>query len=95
MGFSHLISIGIVCEQSEVFAVAFAVLAAGAVILTLNVLLLVITDSLAFYLYRFVLVGFSKPRIACEWEIYITKWPSLFCVNALSYINTAVSSNSL
>lgn len=33
--------------QSEVFAVAFALLAAGAIILTLNVLLLVIASSLS------------------------------------------------
>lgn len=45
--------------QSEVFAVAFAVLAAGAIILTLNVLLLVSrSPQSAFFTYR-------SP--ACEW----------------------------
>ena len=38
-----LTSLYLIVSQSEVFAVAFALLAAGAVILTLNVLLLVIT----------------------------------------------------
>lgn len=39
-----LTSFYLIVSQSEVFAVAFALLAAGAVILTLNVLLLVIAS---------------------------------------------------
>ena len=39
-----LTSFYLTVSQSEVFAVAFALLAAGAVILTLNVLLLVIAS---------------------------------------------------
>jgi hypothetical protein len=44
--------------QSEVFAVAFALLAAGAVILTLNVLLLVI-PSLSYMLHITFCLGIS------------------------------------
>lgn len=59
---------GLFIEQSEVFAVAFAVLAAGAVILTLNVLLLV-NLSLWLYLMLICLCWFLDVKFASELEI--------------------------
>lgn len=55
--------------QSEVFAVAFALLAAGAVILTLNVLLLVIfSPSLCLLMYE----------VFVSAEFNFLKWKSKF-----------------
>lgn len=59
---------GLFIEQSEVFAVAFAVLAAGAVILTLNVLLLVNLSLSLALLNVDLFVGFWMSSLHLNWR---------------------------
>lgn len=73
--------------QSEVFAVAFALLAAGVVILTLNVLLLVIASSA-------ILAHTTKVHFCILW-IYWSDLCFRSCISLLSLVVSTLGTDSL